>query len=257
MRKQITENNLFRKKIADVMLIACVLTVPVYGQMQPAGEQPQAAQIDSALLEKAAEAYLAITRLESSLKAELEGVEDQEKIEKKVSEARARLPDLLAEQGLSETQYQQVMQAASEDQSVRDRFVELINKKQSAGNTPAARNQQGASASQNQQRASASRNQQNASANQSEISAEQLKKTATAYRAIAELNQQTRQKLDSLDSENNPEQVQKIVAEAKQTEAGIIKNVGLTEESFRQTIQQIGNDQALMEKFMTLVKTQE
>jgi hypothetical protein len=223
-----------KNKISALKLFVCTIIsfgaaaatqaqAPQQQAPQQQASQPQI-QVGEAQLSQATKVYQSIQTLQQKLQTDLAGEENQEVIQKKVEEAREKIPGILQSNGLTEAEYEQVLQAVNQDPELREKFITKVGGNQSRQAQP-----------------------QEQSSAPAEITDGQLQKAAVAYRAIGELNQQLRNDMDGVEDQD---QIRAMVQEAQKVQSGIIQEAGLTEQEYSQMMQVIGNDQDLMEKFL-------
>lgn len=99
---------------------------PGQAPAQPAQPEQETVDIDDATLEKAAEAYGAVNKIQTDMQKELAGVNDQEKIQEHVQKARGKMVEAVEEAGLQADEYDQVMSQVTQDDTLRQKFLELL-----------------------------------------------------------------------------------------------------------------------------------
>jgi hypothetical protein len=220
------ENNISPLKLFACTLISFGAAAASQAQApQQQAPQPQI-QVGEAQLNQAVKAYQSIQNLQQKLQSDLAGEEDQQVIEKKVEEARGKVPGILEKNGITEAEYEQVLQAVNQDPELREKFTGKLGANQPRQAQP-----------------------QEQSSAPADITDDQMQKAAVAYRAIGELNQQLRSDMEGVEDQD---EIRAMVQEAQDVQSGIIQEAGMTDQEYGQTMQAIGNDEALVKKFMQI-----
>jgi hypothetical protein len=100
-------------------------------EMQPA--QPATPEVTDQQLEQAVTAYISVSEIQTRVQGELAGVEDQAVIQEAVTQARTDMIEAVQEAGLAPAQYEEVMTVVTQNETIRNRFLEMLQEQQADG----------------------------------------------------------------------------------------------------------------------------
>ena len=107
---------------------------PPQAQPQQPAPAPRAVpEIPGEQLEKAVVAYVAVNEIQTRVQEQLAGVEDQERIQETVMQARADMVQAVQEAGLEPAEYEQVMNAVTQHEQIRTAFLQRLQQHQTGG----------------------------------------------------------------------------------------------------------------------------
>lgn len=120
--------------LAAAGLLAGATTVTAQGQPQqppaqqqaPAQTQAPAMDVSEGQVESFVDAYMAVQGINQEYTQKLQNVEDPEKATKMQQEAQTKMQEAVSESGLSISEYQQIAQAAGQDQELRSQIEEEL-----------------------------------------------------------------------------------------------------------------------------------
>lgn len=100
-------------------------------EMEPA--QPATPEVSDEQLVQAVTAYISVSEIQTRVQEELAGVEDQAVIQQTVTEARADMIEAVQEAGMAPAQYEEVMNVVTQNETVRNRFLQILQEEQTGG----------------------------------------------------------------------------------------------------------------------------
>ncbi|MCC5845579.1 MAG: DUF4168 domain-containing protein [Verrucomicrobia bacterium] len=100
-------------------------------EMEPA--QPATPEVTDQQLEQAVTAYISVSEIQTRVQEQLAGVDDQAVIEEAVTQARTDMIEAVQEAGMAPAQYEEVMNVVTQDETVRNRFLEMLQEQQAGG----------------------------------------------------------------------------------------------------------------------------
>ena len=84
-------------------------------------------------LEQAVTAYISVSEIQTRVQEQLAGVEDQAVIQEAVTQARTDMIEAVQEAGMAPAQYEEVMTVVTQNETVRNRFLEMLQEQQAGG----------------------------------------------------------------------------------------------------------------------------
>lgn len=116
--------------LAAAGLLAGAATVSAQGQPQQAPAQPQtqapAMDVSESQVESFVDAYMAVQGINQEYTQKLQNVEDPEKATEMQQEAQTKMQEAVSDTGLSISEYQQIAQAAGQDEELRGQIEEEL-----------------------------------------------------------------------------------------------------------------------------------
>jgi hypothetical protein len=92
--------------------------------------QPATPEISDEQLVQAVNAYISVSEIQTRVQEELAGVEDQEVIQEAVTQARTDMIEAVQEAGMAPAQYEEVMAVVTQDEQIRNRFLQILQEEQ-------------------------------------------------------------------------------------------------------------------------------
>lgn len=96
-------------------------------------QQAEAPQISDEQLIQAAAAYLSVSEIQTRVQEELAGEEDQAVIQGAVMQARTDMIAAVQEAGMAPAQYEEIMTVVTQNEQIRNRFLEILQEHQIGG----------------------------------------------------------------------------------------------------------------------------
>ncbi|MEX2606130.1 MAG: DUF4168 domain-containing protein [Kiritimatiellia bacterium] len=103
---------------------------PAQPPAQP--EVPDAGSISDGQLDKTVDAYIAVNELQTKIQEKLAGENDQAKIQAEVQNAQAKMVEAVKKAGLEPQEYEKVMSVVTQNDELRQKFINKLNEKQQA-----------------------------------------------------------------------------------------------------------------------------
>ena len=94
---------------------------------------PATPEVTDAQLTQAVTAYISVSEIQTRVQEQLSGVEDQAVIQEAVTQARTDMIEAVQDAGMAPAQYEEVMNVVTQDESVRNRFLAILQEEQTGG----------------------------------------------------------------------------------------------------------------------------
>ena len=115
-------------RIATVIFFAAVLALIIVApvRVQAQGTSSQPASVDDAQLKSFAKVYVQIEKIRETYAPQLKETQDPQKGTEIQLEAKSKIEQALAKEGMTAETYSQTVQIVSADNSLRTKAIELI-----------------------------------------------------------------------------------------------------------------------------------
>ncbi len=190
----------------------------------PPQPEPDLLQVSDAELQQVADAHQALTQIQKRMAQEVAGEENQAVIQAHVEAAQPEMEQAITQTGLTLDSYQRLVQAIAGDETLRARFMALIEVQQ-----PVAARQPAEAAA---------------------VSDQDLERAAQAYNRINAINQNLQQ---GLEGETDQDVIQQQVAAAETSMQQAVIDAGLSIERYNAIMQAVQQDAALQQKLGQLL----
>jgi len=115
-------------RIATVIFFAAILALVIVApaSIQAQGTSSQAAGVDDGQLKSFAKVYVQIEKIRETYGPQLKETQDPQKGTEIQLEAKSKIDEALAKEGMTAETYSQTVQIVSADNALRTRAIELI-----------------------------------------------------------------------------------------------------------------------------------